>query len=93
MVLTKELKPVAQQEENSSLEAKETCGSECQSSAQSGSLKEKFLCIDDALQTFDEDDECHQQQLAEEASKARQSMVSSESASHDEYAASVLQGS
>ena len=62
----KNFKPISQ-DENTSLAAKETCASlnSCQFSAQSGSLKEKFLPIEEDLKAFDvesdEEEECFAQ--------------------------------
>lgn len=89
----KNFKPISQ-DENTSLAAKETCASlnSCQFSAQSGSLKEKFLPIDENLNAFDvesqEEEECFAQ-----PEPVSQEPMSSDSSAQDEYATSVMQGS
>ncbi len=88
-------KLAVQDENTSSLAAKETCGSlnSTQFSAQSGSLKEKFLTIDDNLRAFDVESQEDEPQCTPEAEAAALQSDVNDSQAQDDYAASVLQGS
>ena len=88
-------KPVVQDENTSSLAAKETCGSlnSTQFSAQSGSLKEKFLAMDENLRAFDVESQEDEPQCTPETEVATHQPEVNDSQAQDDYAASVLQGS